>query len=278
MSATKAAKKGDAMPGTSTNDRVPYRIDAIERGLRIMRLFTPAQHNLSLKEIACGADCVPSTALRLVKTLCDLGFLQEFPGHNLYRPGVASIRLGMAAMINSPLHRVALPTLRALHDETRETINLDALIGGQICHVERFKEKDILPTAVGIGSLFPAYCTAPGKLLMAFLPKPERTRMVKMQLLEPLTAQTITSRPALQMELKRIRAEDVAFADCEMAEDLRAVSAPVRDRSGAAVAAVTLVGSTERIPSKLLHGKLARQVKAAAAEITRRLCEPSHLN
>src|SRR5690606_11516113 len=251
----------------------PYRIEAIERGLRVLRLFTPERHSLSLREIASGVDCVPSTALRVVATLCDLQFLQEMPTRGLYRPGIAAMRLGVAALLNSPLYRAAPPALRKLHQVTEETVNLDALLDGMICHVGRFKQKDILPTAVAIGSLFPCYCTAPGKLFMALLPPNQRAKVMQKQSFAPITPQTITSRAVLQRELSSIRAEGVAFADCEMWQDLRALSAPVLGSNNQVVAAVTLVGSTARIPLPRMRGPLARQVKVTAAAITQALAE-----
>lgn len=257
------------MPRTSkSGKRTPYQIDVIERGLGVLRLFTPSRHVLSLRDIAQGLRCVPSTALRLVRTLCDLGFLQEMQGRTLYRPGIAAIGLGKSSIVNARLHRAALPHLRALHESSHHSINLDVLLDGSICHVERFKEKDILPTAVRIGSLFPAYCTAPGKLLMAFQSSQERARTLRVQSFAPLTVRTITSRTAMLRELRAVRKAGLAIADCEMAEDLRAVSAPVRDRHGEVVAAVTLVGSSRTIPIKMLRGLYANGVREAAEHIS----------
>jgi len=257
------------MPRTSkSGKRTPYQIDVIERGLGVLRLFTPSRHVLSLRDIAQGLHCVPSTALRLVRTLCDLGFLQEMQGRTLYRPGIAAIGLGKSSIVNARLHRAALPHLRALHESSHHSINLDVLLDGSICHVERFKEKDILPTAVRIGSLFPAYCTAPGKLLMAFQSSQERARTLRTQSFAPLTARTITSRTAMLRELRAVRKAGFAIADCEMAEDLRAVSAPVCDRHGEVVAAVTLVGSSRTIPVRMLRGPYADGVREAAEYIS----------
>ncbi len=254
--------------------RGPYQIDVIERGLRVLRLFSPNRHVLSLREIAQGVRCVPSTTLRIVRTLCDLGFLQEMAERTLYRPGISAIRLGMSSVISARLHSAALPHLRALHRSTRRTVNLDVLLDGLICHVERFKESDILPAAIGIGSLFPAYCTAPGKLLMAFQSPEDRTRTLRTQSFTQLTPRTITSKTRMLEELREIKRTDVAIADCEMADDLRAISAPVRDQSGDVIAAVTMVGSIATLPLKKLRGAYASLVRAAATQISEALRSP----
>jgi len=58
---------------------------------------------------------------------------------------------------------------------------------------------------------------------------------------KPLTARTITVRAALEAELGRVREGGFALVDQEVELGLRSLAAPVRDRDGAAVAALALV-------------------------------------
>ncbi len=257
------------MPRTSVSGPRPaYRIDAIERGLRVLRLFSRERHSLSLTEISDGIDCVASTSLRLVKTLCDLDFLQEVPGTGHYRPGLAAIRTGTASLMNSSLHFIATPVLSSLHNTFGETVYLDVLMDGQICHVECFKKKEnLVTTASEIGALTATTTTSSGKLFLAFLEEEERALILNNQTVRSSPDTAGSSVAAMARELEKIRAEGIAFADYERSSNSRSVSAPIKE-GDAIVAAVTVAGNADLITIGDIRSTIANAAKSAAEEIT----------
>jgi DNA-binding IclR family transcriptional regulator len=95
-----------------------------------------------------------------------------------------------------------------------------------------------------IGRLTPLHCTSSGKVLLAALPPARRAPLLAD--VEPLTPHTLAP-AALAAELERCGTEGWAQAVEEYEVGLNALAAPVRDRSGAVVAAVSVSGPAYRL-------------------------------
>jgi IclR family transcriptional regulator, pca regulon regulatory protein len=84
---------------------------------------------------------------------------------------------------------------------------------------------------------------------------------------------TITNREQLTAALARIRHTGVAVNDEELAAGLRSVAAPVRDRTGAVVAAVNIAVhlTVWNTSADTVVARLERPLRQAAADISNRL-------
>ena len=82
---------------------------------------------------------------------------------------------------------------------------------------------------------------------------------------------TITSKKALREQLDEIRATGFAVNDEELAPDLYAVAAPVRNEARAVVAAVNLVAHASMISLSGLVDALAPHLISTADRISARL-------
>jgi DNA-binding IclR family transcriptional regulator len=103
--------------------------------------------------------------------------------------------------------------------------------------------------------------------LMAFLPADERERVLATLTLEPLTPETITDLDALRAELDRTRVRGYAVSIGERSPWAAAVAAPIRDRSGQTIVAVSVLGPSHRLTAKVLK-ELGGQVIKVAREIS----------
>ena len=79
---------------------------------------------------------------------------------------------------------------------------------------------------------------------------------------------TITAKKALRDELERIRRDGLAVNDQELAPQLRTLAAPVRDQTGAVLAAVNLSVPGASTPLAELVDTLGPQLVAAADRIS----------
>jgi IclR family pca regulon transcriptional regulator len=80
---------------------------------------------------------------------------------------------------------------------------------------------------IGVGSRLPVFCTALGKVVLAFLKKADQTRIIGKIKFERYTPFTTGSARELALELARIRNVGYALSDQELTEGLRSVAAPV---------------------------------------------------
>jgi DNA-binding IclR family transcriptional regulator len=109
-----------------------------------------------------------------------------------------------------------------------------------------------------LGASYPAYAGATGKLLLAHLEPAELDRYLTRVALQPLTARTVVEPERLREELAVIRRLGVSVSRGERVDDAVAISAPLRDRSGRVIAAVTVSG----VASRFGHDELVATVRA----------------
>jgi IclR family transcriptional regulator, pca regulon regulatory protein len=102
------------------------------------------------------------------------------------------------------------------------------------------REQSEIDLGLAPGSKLPAYCTAMGKLLLAYLAEDERQGLVDEMTLSKRGPNTIMSKEALQEELNKIRGEGLAVNNQELAAGLCSIAAPVRDDTGKVVAAASI--------------------------------------
>ncbi|HTZ63118.1 MAG TPA: IclR family transcriptional regulator C-terminal domain-containing protein, partial [Solirubrobacteraceae bacterium] len=113
-------------------------------------------------------------------------------------------------------------------------------------------------------------CTAMGKLLVAYLPEPEQREVFGEMKLTKRGPNTITSKRALREELEEVREAGFAVNDEELAPELYAISAPVRDESQV-VAAVNLAAHSSMISLDELVDALGPHLISTADRISARL-------
>jgi len=249
-----------------------YRIEALAKGLDVLRLFDESVVSLKLRDI-CDRTGIPMpTAFRVVATLEEGGFLERLPDGTI-RPGVAVLTLGSAALRGSSIVQLSEQPLRHLAESTGETVNLGVLVGDRVLYLARLRNSDLVTANIQVGSTLPAAYTSMGKLLLAFLDERELTAILADH--EFGTAAGPNAAPSLddlRARLAVIREHGYALQDQEVAAGLRSVSVPVFGRdAGRPVAAVNIAVSSARHDLESLQGPLLTHLQATAADISLRL-------
>jgi IclR family acetate operon transcriptional repressor len=160
--------------------------------------------------------------------------------------------------------------MERLAADAGETANLGVLDGGRVVNLHKVLGPHPVRLHIDAVGGVPAHATALGKVLLADLPADELDRRLGSRPLVRLTSKTIGDRAVLRAELARVGQRGYAVDDEECSPGLRCVAAPVRDRLGAVVAAVSVSGPARRLPRQRLVG-LGSAVRAAALAISRRL-------
>lgn len=252
-----------------------YTIASLQKGLRILALFSERRPVLRLAEIAALAGVPLPTAFRLVATLEGDGYLERLPDGGL-RPGLAVLTLGFAALRGLGLVQVAGPVLRELFARVGHTVNLGVLGGEGVLYVVRLQSDAALVTAnVGVGSTLPAVVTSIGKVLLAALDDAELAARLRAERFEgPWGPRAVRSAAALRRQLARVRSDGYAIQDEEVAAGLRSIAAPVRGAEGAVVAAVNVAVPAGALSVAQLERTIRPRLLDACSEISRRLGAP----
>jgi DNA-binding IclR family transcriptional regulator len=216
---------------------------AASRLLSILSVFTQERPALTLTEIAATAALPLSTAHRLVGELVTWGALER-GSDGRYRIGLRLWELASLAPRGLPLREAALPFLEDLYEATHENVQLSVLDGDEVVFVERLSGRRAVKTRTRVGGRLSGIATAGGRVLLAHAPR----EVVEKILTEPVhayTPQTITDPKKLRRLLADVRRQGVAADEAQVTADAIAVGAPIRNRYGEVVAAVSVVAKAE---------------------------------
>jgi DNA-binding IclR family transcriptional regulator len=253
-----------ALPGKRT-----YNITALQRGLRLLQLFTQSERGLTAMQVARHSGLPVSTVHRFLVNLESSGFL-NCSAEGTYHLGIACFSIGQAALGQLDIRRLSLPHLRELNQHTRETIHLTVRHGLTAVYVEKLDSPEHLRIHSRIGVSVPLYCTAVGKVLLAYMPADEQQTVLGQIELKRLTPNTAGSLQELQTELLRVRKNGYACDLEEHEPHIRCIAAPIWDHLGSVQASLSLTAPVVRMPVNRLR-QLAPMIQEAGLRISREL-------
>jgi IclR family pca regulon transcriptional regulator len=250
---------------TAAVERGAHHVQSLERGLAVIRAFNAGAPELTLSDVARSTGLTRAAARRFLLTLADLGYVRT--DGKYFSLTARVLELGYSYLSSLSLPEVAQPHLERLSAEVRESSSVSVLEGTDIVYVARVAVSRIMTVTINVGTRFPAYATSMGHVLLAGLDADRLTEYLASADLERLTAHTLTSPAALRTELVRVREQGWALVDQELEEGLRSVAAPVRDRSGAVVAAVNVSTHASRTTPESVRTEMIPPLLAAAERI-----------
>jgi IclR family pca regulon transcriptional regulator len=267
------------MPPKSNDRRPPSgdlnpknTVQSLAKGFRVLQAFTAEEPELKLAEVARRAGLDNGTAFRLLETLVMLGYLERFAETKQYRLTLKPLELGFNAIARMDLRTIAQPELRALVGTVREAASIGILDRDEVVYIERFNEGQArLGVDIRVGSRLPAYCTAIGHSILAFLPRTETRRILAMSRRVKINDHTPVTLDEIEEQLREVRSAGYAISDSEYIAGLRVLSAPILGSDGCAIAALSVAAPSPRMPLKEFVALTAGPVIASAAKIAHAL-------
>lgn len=224
----------------------PYRVQVLERAIAILELLAEQNSALGLGRISRALRLNKTTAHRLLSVLEHHHFVEKNGSDGQYSLG-SNFELGNRAVSRLDLLQRARPFLRRLVDETGETAHLAVLRQGEVLSLANVESPRTLRTPSSVGRRSPAHCTSIGKAILAYRPETEADEAIRTHGLLKFTERTITSPGAFKRELRHVREQGYAMDDEEFEYGLRCIGAPVRDRTGEVIGAVSVTGPAIRL-------------------------------
>ena len=251
---------------------VPGNVQSVERAAAILRLLADEDEPLALAQIATSLGLAKGTAHGIVRTLADVGFVEQDVPNGPYRVATEVFQLGRQARLDpNELRSRAINWTDALAARTGESVRVACLQLGRAVLAHHVFRADGGTQVLATGSVVPLHASALGKVLLAH--DPAAARGILRQELPAFTHRTITDRVALHRELAGIR--DVGWVGSvgELDPDVAGIAAPIRDRGGYVVAVVGIEGAIERICDDRMRPRtaLVNQVTRAGRAISREL-------
>lgn len=239
----------------------------VRKAFQLLDELSRGQSELLPRELAQLTGLDRTTVYRLLETLCQLGVVGRDATSGRFRLGLRALDYANAALDTMEVRRVALSHLIDLErevilnpDEVECSIFVAVLDGMDVVLVEVGWTRSVF-SRVGGRMRFPAYASAAGRCLLAYMPDLEREHFLAEVPLEPRTPRTLTTQRDVEYRLEQIRRLGYDTSDREVFTDLVAIAVPVIGRSGTALAAIglsapagptTLEKITERYAPKLI--------------------------
>jgi IclR family acetate operon transcriptional repressor len=220
-----------------------------------------------LTDLAVRTGLSPSTVHRLLTTLEKRRFVQFDRDDSIWHIGAKSFAVGSTFVRRRNFVTEALPYLRKLRDQTRETANLAVVDDGAMIVLTRIESREIMRSVTKVGGRVPMVASGLGKALLSTYCEEEVFAIIRRDGMPRLTSNSIVRAGDLCKSLHEIRQQGYSVDDEEAMIGLRCVSALVYDDRSEPLAAISVSGKASRVPRDRFPvlGKLVREV---AAELT----------
>lgn len=245
------------------------KIKSADRAVDIIEELHRNKKPISLSEIADATEQADSTAHTYLSTLQERGLVRR-SGQN-YQLGYSFIPIGECVKHHHNLYKAGRDIINELAKETKENAHMV---------IEDRERMLILHEAYGERKtglrnheqkreeyLDHLHCTSSGKALLAYLPEKQVREIIEKQGLPQSTPNTITDPEVLFDELAEIREQGYAVNNQEEIQGLRAIGAPIRDKNGGPVGAISVSAPAHRLSGERLRHQLPEQLMSSANAI-----------
>jgi len=230
------------------------KVQSVDRALHLLEILSEEAEGFRLTDLAVRSGLSRSTVHRLLTTLEMRQFVQFDPTDGLWHVGRKVFQVGSAFAQQKNFVAPALPFLRRLRDQTRETANLGVAVDGRVIFLAQVESREIMRAITRVGGTTPMINSGIGKALLSTYSAGEVEAIVATYGMHKLTPKSLTRPGDLMDDLARIRMQGYSLDDEEFQQGLRCIAAPVHNQQGEAFCAISVSGlalrlSPDRVPA-----------------------------
>jgi DNA-binding IclR family transcriptional regulator len=245
-----------------------YQIASLEKGIRVLELLSN-QNEMTVSSVATQLGFNRAASHRFLATLRDLGYVDK-NANNRYHLTFKIMEMGMKVANRFEIRSAARVYMQELSRTFGETVNLGYWKGQKIFHLDKIDSLEILRIDTPLGSWAPAYCTALGKAILAYLPRDELEAYLKSAKLVSHAPNTITSKKIFRQELIKVLQQGYAVDDEELSLGLRCVAAPVFDHTGHVRYALSVSAPSSRMTRETIE-KVQQKLRDVCQRLSAKL-------
>ncbi|WP_138935243.1 IclR family transcriptional regulator [Roseovarius arcticus] len=225
-------------------------VQSVQRAIKLMKLLARSDEGHRVSDLARDAGLAVSTTHRLLTTLEIECYAQFDVGRSLWHVGREAYSVGSAYIQKYNFIAPALPFLRKLRDDTRETVNLGVLDNDELVTILQVESREIVRAISPAGGRVPASCSGMGKAILATWNDAQIADFTERTGFHPMTPRSHRQLETLMDDIMRIRDEGFAVDNEEHATGLRCVASVVWSRTGDAICAISVSAHSARMSSK----------------------------
>ena len=247
-----------------------YRVQVLERAVDILQVLSEDSRELTAGEVADRLSLHKRTIHRLLSVLDQHRLIRRNAETGRYALGLRLFEFGTRAVRGLRLRDQAQRYLDQLARETGETAHICVLDRGDMVSIAYAEGPRSLRMPATVGRRTPAYCSAVGKAMLAFLSEGVVDEVLSERPLRACTNKTLVTRAALLDDLRQTHTRGYSIDDEEIEKGLRCVGGPVWNYTGEVVAAISVAGPAFRITKSRVRA-VARAVLATTRALSTEL-------
>lgn len=221
-------------------------VKSLVKALDILECVADSPDGAGVSEVSLRLGINKASVSKMLSTLATRRFVRKDPETRRYRLGYRLVELSARLIESIDIRAEARPHLKALERTINEVINLAVYHNGEVIYVDKFEGTKSLRLHSRIGGRASLTCTSVGKVLLAFLPEPERRYLMDAAAPERRTHLSVATWEELAGQFAEIRKQGYALDLEENMEGVVCVGAPIFDYSGKVVGAVSVSCPTVR--------------------------------
>lgn len=225
-------------------------VKSAERVLKILELLAKYPDGLSNKEISEKLDYAPSSALGILQTMRDNGYLNFDDVSKNYSLGGKLVQLGQIAYSHIDVAGLTQPVLKQLMKDLGETCFLGIVVRDEIVYLAKANSNYTINTNATIGSRKPVFCTGLGKAFLAFSSEEESRKLIDGIKYKQYTQHTVKNEQELREQIQQFQTKGYAIDNEEIEDGLWCLAVPIYDGHGKMVAAISTSGPKVRMQTK----------------------------
>src|SRR6187200_724528 len=257
-------------PKSSTDHETDARdsgVQSVDRALSIIEVLAEDDEGDRLTDLAVRTGLSTSTVHRLLATLEKRRFVQFDRTESKWHVGAQSFEVGATFTRRRNFTAQAMPYLRKLRDQTRETANLAVVDDESIIVLTRAESREIMRSLTKVGGRVAMVASGVGKAVLATWSDEDVNAIIHHHGMPRLTEKSVVRPGDLFKELEKIRRQGFAIDDEEACMGLRCIAAVVYNDCAEPLAAISVSGMTSRLTDERLP-QLGQTVREVAAELT----------
>jgi len=250
-----------------------YLIQTVANALKLLEAFHD-EEELGVTELSRRLDLHKNNIFRLLATLELQGYVEQSSNSDRYRLAVGCLELGQSYLRSRGLLRRARPLLEEMSAESEESSHLAVMRDFEIVHLDGVSPDRLVSTGLRIGRKLPVHCTALGKVLLGCSSETVHEAFDRDCGEEPLaqrTPATIVDSHKLFDHVRSavLRGYAIDIEECELG--LACAAAPVYNKIGETIAALSVSGPAFRLTEERLLGEIVPMVVDAAGRLSHEL-------
>jgi DNA-binding IclR family transcriptional regulator len=221
-------------------------IRAVERALDVLSCFSSKTPDLSMTQISEIMNMNKSTVHRLLATLEERRYVLRDQVTGRYQPGNRLLQLAFLTLDRNGIREIAAPFMLRLKEMHRETITLSTLDDTDMVYINVLESPQSVKLAAKPGQRLPVFCTASGKVLMAYS-SDDFVKKVLGRELPQYTPFTIRDLETTFHIMDLVRERGFAYSEQEYEEGINAVAAPILGKNNSPIASIAVAGPAYRL-------------------------------